>query len=125
MTNVLEVFSEEQASHGTFASYRLTERDRLRKTAQTEALNLRKHKSKLSNQNKSLAVWEAAEKRLPMVVHARGWVEKGGLFSYGHDQSSVGLDAAVYVDKIIQGAKQVERVVYRLARALGTKWFFD
>jgi hypothetical protein len=27
--------------------------------------------------------------------------------------------------KVLQGAKQVERVVYRLAKALGTKWFFD
>jgi hypothetical protein len=37
----------------------------------------------------------------------------------------VELEQTPNAKKIIQGAKQVERVVYRLARALGTKWFFD
>lgn len=27
--------------------------------------------------------------------------------------------------KILGGAKQVEKVVYRLARGLGSQWFFD
>jgi putative tryptophan/tyrosine transport system substrate-binding protein len=47
----------------------------------------------------------AGEKRLPLTVHTKAWVEKGGLFSYGHDPFSVGTDAAVYVDKILKGTK--------------------
>ena len=47
----------------------------------------------------------AGEKQLPLTVHTRGWVEKGGLFSYGHDPFSVGRDAAVYVDKILKGTQ--------------------
>jgi hypothetical protein len=27
--------------------------------------------------------------------------------------------------QVLQGAKQVEKVVYRLAKALGTQWFFN
>ena len=50
----------------------------------------------------------AAERRLPMVVHTPGWVEKGGLFSYGHDPFSVGRDAAVYVDRILKGTKPAD-----------------
>jgi putative ABC transport system substrate-binding protein len=50
----------------------------------------------------------AAEKRLPLTVHTKGWVEKGGLFSYGHDPFSVGTEAAVYVDKILKGTKPAD-----------------
>ena len=50
----------------------------------------------------------AVEKRLPLAVHAKPWVEKGGLFSYGHDPFSVGRDAAVYVDKILKGTKPAD-----------------
>jgi putative ABC transport system substrate-binding protein len=41
-------------------------------------------------------------------MRPRGWVEKGGLFSYGHDPFSVGRDAAVYVDKILKGTKPTD-----------------
>jgi putative ABC transport system substrate-binding protein len=50
----------------------------------------------------------ATERRLPMAVHVKGWVEKGGLFSYGHDPFSVGSEAAVYVDKILKGTKPAD-----------------
>jgi putative ABC transport system substrate-binding protein len=50
----------------------------------------------------------ATERRIPLVVHTGGWVAKGGLFSYGHDPSSVGRDAARYVDKILKGAKPAD-----------------
>jgi putative ABC transport system substrate-binding protein len=50
----------------------------------------------------------ATEKQLPMAVHVKGWVEKGGLFSYGHDPFSVGTEAAVYVDKILKGIKPAD-----------------
>jgi putative tryptophan/tyrosine transport system substrate-binding protein len=50
----------------------------------------------------------ATEKRIPLVVHTGGWVEKGGLFSYGHNPASVGRDAARYVDKVLKGTKPAD-----------------
>jgi putative ABC transport system substrate-binding protein len=50
----------------------------------------------------------ATYRRLPLVVHTKSWVEKGGLFSYGHDPLSVGRDAARYVDKILKGTKPAD-----------------
>jgi len=50
----------------------------------------------------------ASERRLPLAVRAAGWVEKGGLFSYGHDVSPVGRDAAGYVDRILKGTKTAD-----------------
>jgi putative ABC transport system substrate-binding protein len=50
----------------------------------------------------------ASERRIPLVVHTGGWVEKDGLFSYGHDPASVGHDAASYVDKILKGTKPAD-----------------
>jgi putative ABC transport system substrate-binding protein len=50
----------------------------------------------------------ATERRLPLVVRAEPWVEKGGLFSYGHDPFLVGRDAARYVDKILKGTKPAD-----------------
>lgn len=35
------------------------------------------------------------------------------------------LEKTTHAQKVLQGSKQVERVVYRLARGLGSKWFFD
>jgi len=50
----------------------------------------------------------ASERRLPLAVRAAGWVQKGGLFSYGHDVSPVGRDAAGYVDRILKGTKTAD-----------------
>ncbi len=50
----------------------------------------------------------ATDRRVPMVVHTPGWVEKGGLFSYGHDPFSVGRDAAGYIDRILKGARPAD-----------------
>ena len=50
----------------------------------------------------------ATDRRLPLAVHTKSWVEKGGLFSYGHDPLSVGRDAARYVDKILKGTKRAD-----------------
>ena len=50
----------------------------------------------------------ATERRLPLVVRAEPWVEKGGLFSYGHDPFSVGRDAARYLVKILKGTKPAD-----------------
>ena len=50
----------------------------------------------------------ATEKHLPLAVRNESWVEKGGLFSYGHDMRSVGRAAAPYVDKILNGTKPAD-----------------
>ncbi|HKR58274.1 MAG TPA: ABC transporter substrate-binding protein [Pyrinomonadaceae bacterium] len=50
----------------------------------------------------------ASEKRLPLAVRSSLWVEKGGLFSYGHDVTPVGRDAAGYVDRILKGTKPAD-----------------
>ena len=50
----------------------------------------------------------ATEKHLPLAVRAEAWVQKGGLFSYGHDVTLVGRDAAGYVDRILKGTKPAD-----------------
>jgi ABC-type uncharacterized transport system substrate-binding protein len=50
----------------------------------------------------------ATERYLPLAVRGGNFVAKGGLFSYGHDVSLVGADAARYVDKILKGAKPAD-----------------
>jgi putative tryptophan/tyrosine transport system substrate-binding protein len=52
-----------------------------------------------------LMVRFASDKRLPLAVHRREWVEQGALFSYAHDIATVGPLAARYIDKILKGAK--------------------
>jgi putative ABC transport system substrate-binding protein len=46
----------------------------------------------------------AARLRLPAIYTARSWVEAGGLMSYGLGFEAMIPRAAVYVDKILQGA---------------------
>jgi putative ABC transport system substrate-binding protein len=53
----------------------------------------------------SLILRLASEKRLPLTIHRKEWVEQGALFSYAHDLASVGPPAAQYIDKIFKGAK--------------------
>ena len=50
----------------------------------------------------------AVKKRLPAIYLASIWVEAGGLFSYGADRNLPLQRAAVYVDKILKGAKPAE-----------------
>ena len=45
------------------------------------------------------------KKRLPAIYGVRTWVEDGGLISYGQDQSDRYRRVAMYVDKILKGAK--------------------
>jgi putative ABC transport system substrate-binding protein len=47
----------------------------------------------------------ASERRLPLASHQREWVEQGALFSYALDVAWVGVPAARYVDRILQGTK--------------------
>jgi putative tryptophan/tyrosine transport system substrate-binding protein len=46
--------------------------------------------------------------RLPSVVGSKEWVEAGGLISYGADYPDLFLRAAVFVDKILKGAKPAD-----------------
>jgi putative tryptophan/tyrosine transport system substrate-binding protein len=50
----------------------------------------------------------ATDKHLPVPVRNADWVEKGGLFSYGHDLDPIGRDAAGYVDRILKGTKPAD-----------------
>src|SRR5262245_22777317 len=47
----------------------------------------------------------AAKNRLPTVYAFKGWVEDGGLMSYGPDIADLSRRAAIYVDKILKGAR--------------------
>jgi putative ABC transport system substrate-binding protein len=50
----------------------------------------------------------ASENRLPTIHWGRPEVEAGGLMSYGPDRIEVSRQAAVYVGKILQGAKPAD-----------------
>jgi putative ABC transport system substrate-binding protein len=50
----------------------------------------------------------AAKNRLPAVYSFRGYVNAGGLMSYGPDLADLGRRAATYVDKILKGAKPAD-----------------
>lgn len=47
----------------------------------------------------------AAKSRIPAIYNSRDWAENGGLISYGADRVDMYLRAAMYVDKILKGAK--------------------
>jgi putative ABC transport system substrate-binding protein len=47
----------------------------------------------------------AAKNRLPTVYAFKGWVDDGGLMSYGPDVAHLSRRAAIYVDKILKGAR--------------------
>jgi len=49
-----------------------------------------------------------AEARLPAIYATRAFAEEGGLMSYGVDYADQARRAAVYVDKILRGAKPGE-----------------
>jgi len=55
--------------------------------------------------NRARLVGAVAASRLPAIYAARLYVEAGGLMSYGPDVPEVWKRAAVYVDKILKGAK--------------------
>jgi len=64
--------------------------------------------SALAASNRKLIVELATKNRLP-AIYARGdYVESGGLMSYGADQAELYRRAAVFVDKILKGAKPAD-----------------
>jgi putative ABC transport system substrate-binding protein len=50
----------------------------------------------------------AIKSRLPAIYDDREFVEAGGLISYGTDHADLYRRAAVYVDKILKGAKPAD-----------------
>jgi putative ABC transport system substrate-binding protein len=55
------------------------------------------------------AVELAGKYRLPAIYPQKEFVDEGGLMSYGVDYGDVYRRAAVYVDKILKGAKLICR----------------
>jgi putative tryptophan/tyrosine transport system substrate-binding protein len=58
----------------------------------------------------------AAKNRLPAIYTREDYVESGGLFSYGPDRVEPYQRAAVYVDKILKGAKPADLPVEQPAK---------
>jgi putative ABC transport system substrate-binding protein len=56
-------------------------------------------------QNRTRIVELAAKCQLPAIYHRNEFVTAGGLMSYGPDHVDLNRRAAIYVDKILRGAK--------------------
>ena len=54
--------------------------------------------------------------RLPAIFPYRQYLEEGGLMSYGPDPKDVGRKLAVYVDKILKGAKPADLPIEQLSK---------
>jgi ABC-type uncharacterized transport system substrate-binding protein len=61
----------------------------------------------LNSQRKKI-VELAVKNRLPTMYYAAEWVEDGGLMSYGANVTDLFRRAAIYVDKILKGAKPAD-----------------
>jgi putative ABC transport system substrate-binding protein len=62
----------------------------------------------LNNSNQKRITELAAKNRLPAIYTRGDWVASGGLISYGPDQAEPYRRVAVYVDKILKGAKPAD-----------------
>ena len=51
---------------------------------------------------------QAAKHRLPPICQATNWIDAGGLLSYGADRRHQFQRTALYVDKILKGARPAE-----------------
>jgi putative tryptophan/tyrosine transport system substrate-binding protein len=58
----------------------------------------------------------AVKHRLPAIYPEKGFVDEGGLMSYGVDYTDLYRRAAVYVDKILKGAKPAELPVQQATK---------
>ena len=60
------------------------------------------------NINRANIVKLAVKNKLPAICPERRWVEDGGLMAYGTDLIEVANRAAIFVDKILKGAKPAD-----------------
>ena len=58
----------------------------------------------------------AGKYRLPAIYPVKGFVDEGGLMSYGEDVADQSRRAAVYVDKILKGAKPADLPVQQATK---------
>ena len=58
----------------------------------------------------------AVKHRLPAIYPEKGFVDEGGLMSYGADYDDLYRRAAVYVDKILKGAKPADLPVQQATK---------
>ncbi len=58
----------------------------------------------------------AGKYRLPAIYPEKGFVDEGGLMSYGADFDDLYRRAAVYVDKILKGAKSADLPVQQATK---------
>jgi putative ABC transport system substrate-binding protein len=58
----------------------------------------------------------AGKYRLPAIYHQKEFVDEGGLMSYGVDYADLYRHAAVYVDKILKGAKPADLPVQQATK---------
>jgi putative ABC transport system substrate-binding protein len=58
----------------------------------------------------------AGKYRLPAIYFQREFVDEGGLMSYGVDYDDLYRRAAVYVDKILKGAKPIDLPVQQATK---------
>jgi putative ABC transport system substrate-binding protein len=68
--------------------------------------------SVIFSQRKSIIIL-AANYKLPAIYPQKEFVEDGGLLSYGVDRRELYRRAAIYVDKILKGAKPADLPVER------------
>ncbi len=70
----------------------------------------------LVNENRGRIVGFAATNRLPAIYPYRTFVDAGGLMSYGVDNSDLSRRAAIYVDRILKGAKPADLPIEQPAK---------
>jgi putative tryptophan/tyrosine transport system substrate-binding protein len=64
--------------------------------------------SPVFNSHRTQVVELPVKSRLPAIYYAAEWVEEGGLMSYGTNFVDLYRRAAIYVDKILKGAKPAD-----------------
>jgi putative ABC transport system substrate-binding protein len=124
--------AEAQALGVTLQSYEVRESEELAGAfaAMTKAQALLVVPSYLFDVHAQRIIDFAAQSRLPAMYPDRAFVEDGGLMAYGVNQLNIRRRLAVYVDRILQGAKpgdlpveqptQFELVInLKTAKALG------
>jgi putative tryptophan/tyrosine transport system substrate-binding protein len=69
--------------------------------------------SRLMQGNRQRILEFAAKNRLPVIGDWGRWAPEGALFSYGPDTTEMVRRTAIYVDKILKGAKAADLPVER------------